>query len=326
MKFACSLEMVNMLTSGPGAFTKQSKKFWMDYLKYIAAVGFRGIELPFNCFHSDAMAFEMGRSGIPCNADAIRTKYDSADGFLSFLKEIGIDEVTSVHINANDAMLELIAVEAEKETYYNLLEQLCLEGIEHARSLKAQGVVISPTPELGWIRRYFGDDIEDFKQKTIDILKKIMPVAGDAGLTVAFKNEFWSLFAGEEIRELLAEIPNAFYAPDFAHVKIAGGDNLCVLKEYRDHMKFVHMSDTGFEDLYHNAEHINAELPLQGSQKVFSDCGEGDIDLVAAVKTLQDQKYDGWVVCENKRTLDAYRGLLKLGWFVNQKLQQELTL
>ena len=118
MKFACSLEMVNMLTSGPGAFTKQSKKFWMDYLKYIAAVGFRGIELPFNCFHSDAMAFEMGRSGIPCNADAIRTKYDSADGFLSFLKEIGIDEVTSVHINANDAMLELIAVEAEKETYY----------------------------------------------------------------------------------------------------------------------------------------------------------------------------------------------------------------
>ncbi len=273
MKFGCSLEMVNMLTSGPCAFTKQSKKFWMDYFTYIAAVGFRGIELPFSCFNSDAMAFETGRSGIPCNALAISSKYGSPEQFLDMLREIGIDKVVSVHVNANDAMLELVAVEGSSESYFDLLDQLFSEALAHAVSLHAAGLVVSPTPELGWVERYFGDQMEVFERKTIRALERISQAGSDKGVSVAVKNEFWSVYRGAKVGSVLDQIETLTYAPDLAHLEIAGESAREMTERYGDRIAFPHMSDTSFTDTVGNYCRINAELPIAGSQKVFSDCG-----------------------------------------------------
>lgn len=324
MRFGCSLEMVNMLTSGPCAFTKQSKKFWMDYFKYIAAAGFSGIELPFNCFNSDAMAFETGRSGIPCNALAIASKYGSPEAFLKMLQEIGIDEVTSVHVNANDAMLELAATESDAEAYFGLLERLCKEGLDHAVSLKAGGLIVSPTPELGWIMEYFKDDLDEFEEKTVACMENLVAAGKQSGIRVAFKNEFWSYFRGDKMSDLLRRIDGAAFAPDLAHLQIAETSIETMLNTYADKIAYLHISDTSFEDAVGNYKRINAELPVEGSQKVFSDCGEGSVDIAGAIKILENHRYDGWVICENKRTLDVYRGLLKLGWFVNYRLAKNL--
>ena len=324
MRFSCSLEMVNMLTSGPCAFTRQSKKFWTDYLKYIAAAGFSAIELPFNCFHSDAMAFETGRSGIPCNAQAIKNKYGSPEEFLCFLNQIGIDAVSSVHVNANDALLELAAAETGPESYYDLLYRLCMEGLEHADSLHAKNLVVSPTPEIGWIMKFYSDDVEVFSKKTMEVLNTVVRAAGGREITVALRNEFWNLYAGSKWQMLMDNIEKAVFAPDLAHLKISGECEKDTVRKYADRIACLHMTDTSFEDKTGNAGRINAELPVKGSQKVFSDCGEGDVDISGVLKILQENHYDGWIVCENRRTLDVYRGLLKLGWFVNQKLKKEL--
>ncbi|MCU6763646.1 Xylose isomerase-like TIM barrel [uncultured Roseburia sp.] len=321
MKFGCSLEMVNVLVSGPGAFNRQSKKFWTDYIKYISAVGFQGIELPFWCFSSDAMAFETGRSGIPCNQTAIKEKYSSPEGFLEFLREAGIETVVSVHVNANDAMLELAALQGDTDTYYSLLEQLCMEGLEHACSLKAEGLIVSPSPELGWLYRYFGDDFEEFEQRTVDILQRTAKCAREKQILFACKNEFWSYFHQEKIRWLTEQAEGISFCPDLAHLKIAGVSAADILDEYRDNLKFIKFNDTAFKDLVGNAERINAELPVEGAQKVFCDCGEGDADLIKAAEQLKRNGFDGWVICENKNTLDVYKGLLKLGWFVNNRLK-----
>lgn len=324
MKYGCSLEMVNILTSGPCAFTRQSKKFWVDYFKYIAAVGFKGIELPFNCFSSDAMAFETGRSGIPCNARAIRDKYGSPEAFLNLLNEYGIESVTSVHVNANDAMLEMIAAEQEPDSYEGLFRQLCMEGLDHAQSLHAEGLIISPTPELGWIERYYKENMDDFQEKTVTCIREVAVEGKKRGIQVAVKNEFWSLFRGDKIEILLQEIPELYFAPDLAHLEIAGSSVKQLLKIYRDRISCFHMSDTSFNDPLENYKRINAELPVQGPQKVFSDCGEGSVDIISALQILKENGYEGWVVCENKRTLDVYRGLLKLGWYVNQEIAKKL--
>ena len=58
--------------------------------------------------------------------------------------------------------------------------------------------------------------------------------------------------------------------------------------------------------------------------KVFSDLGEGSVDLLGAVQVLKDNNYDGWVICEQKKTLDVYRGLLKMGWFVKHEISDKL--
>ena len=81
------------------------------------------------------------------------------------------------------------------------------------------------------------------------------------------------------------------------------------------------MNDTAFEDAVGNWKRINAELPVEGNQKVFADCGDGKADLKGLVSDLKAAGYDGWVICENRKTLDVYKGLLKLGWFVQYGLE-----
>lgn len=53
MKFGCSLEMINMRTSRPNFIIKQSKFYWVEMFKLVAAAGFKGIELPYNPYNSD---------------------------------------------------------------------------------------------------------------------------------------------------------------------------------------------------------------------------------------------------------------------------------
>lgn len=326
MKFGCSLEMVNMLTSGPNFIFKQSKKFWVDYFKYVAAAGFKGIELPFNPFSSDPMAFETGRCGIPCNSVAVASKYGSPEEFLAFLNDIGINEITSVHANANDAMLELAAAALPAERYYDLLEDMGMQAVTHTKSLKAQGLVFSPTPELGWIHKYFGEDGEaEFAQKTIEILNKIIAAAKAEGITVALKTEYHSLFRGPKMAELLKAVPDAMMCPDLAHMAIAGDPTTIVVNAHKDQVAFMRLSDTAFEDKHDNYKKINAELPVEGPQKVFCDLGEGRVDLLGAVQTLKDNGYDGWIICEQKKTLDVYRGLLKMRWFVDHEIVGKLN-
>ena len=322
MKFGCSLEMVNLLTSGPGVFTRQSKKFWVDYMKFIAAAGFTGIELPYNCFHADAMAFETGRAGCPCNETVLQEKYGGPETFIRFLKEIGVtDGVIDVHISAQDATLELLACAMDPEAYYTLAEKLFFAGLDHAANLKAGCLVVSPSPELGWLYKVFGEDLSDFEEKTSALLEKLVEAAREKGVAIAFKNDFWGYFRGERRAALLARIPELFYAPDPAHLLIEGAKPQEAVSSYKNRLACVRMNDTAFEDVVGNWKCINAELPVEGNQKVFADCGDGKADLKGLVSDLKASGYDGWVICENRKTLDVYKGLLKLGWFVQYGLE-----
>jgi inosose dehydratase len=325
LKFGCSLEMVNMLTSGPNFIYKQSKGFWVEFFKYVSAVGFKGIELPFNPYNSDPMAFETGRCGIPCNAVAVRSKYGSPEEFLAMLNEFGIEEVTSVHVNANDAMLEVIAAARKAEDYYGLFRDMCLQAIDHLISLKGKGLVISPTPEIGWLETMFGGDLdEEFTDKTVEILSEVVAEAEKKGVQVAFKTEYWSLFRGNKMAKLLERVSGSYLCPDLAHMQISGDPTTIVVNAHKHQVAYMRVSDTGFEDAFNNWKKINAEIPVEGPQKVFCDLGEGKVDILSAVQVLKDSNYDGWIICEQKKTLDVYRGLLKMGWFVQHKIVEKL--
>lgn len=317
MKYAFSLESVNMLTSGPNFIYKQSRAFWVNYFKYISVAGFRAIELPFNPFSSDPMAFETGRCGIPVNAGAINSKYGSPKEFREFLKGIGIEDICSIHVNANDAMLELVAAAREPEDYYTLLAQMLDEALAHAKSLDCPVLAVSPSPEIGWINRVFGADrTEEFAKKTEQILTDAVAKAKDMNIAVALRNEYWSVFRTSTTE--LAKKCGAYVSTDPANAAIAGldpageasaaGTLLCVPKA----------TDTAFEDKFENYARINAELPVEGPQKVFADLGEGKVDLEAYCRAVEEAGYDGYMVCEQRKTLDVYRGLLKCGWFAKQ--------
>lgn len=325
MNFGCSLETVNMLSSGPNFIYKQSKSFWTNYFKFIAAVGFKGVELPFNPFNSDPLAFEMGRCGIPLSAFAVKAKYGSPAEFLAFLRSVGIEQVTSVHMNANDVLLEILASERSMDDYFPLFEQAGLEAIDHLVSLEGKGLVISPSAELGWLEKTVGTDLDgDFTDKTVEVLNKLIRAASLKGIQVAVKTEYWSLFRGPKMAGLLHRLPGAYLCPDLAHLAIAGDPVNIVLDAHKDQIAFMRLSDTDFTDNFANFRKINAELPVEGPQKVFCDLGDGNVDLLGACKILKDNSYIGWVICENKKTLDVYKGLLKLGWFTEFELARKL--
>lgn len=325
MNFGCSLETVNMLSSGPNFIYKQSKSFWTNYFKFIAAVGFKGVELPFNPFNSDPLAFEMGRCGIPLSAFAVNAKYGSPAEFLAFLRSVGIEQVTSVHMNANDVLLEILASERSMDDYFPLFEKSGMEAIDHLVSLEGKGLVISPSAELGWLEKMVGTDLDgDFTDKTVEVLTKLIRAASLKGIQVALKTEYWSLFRGPKMADLLHRLPGAFLCPDLAHLAIAGDPVNIVVDAHKDQVAFMRLSDTDFTDNFANFRKINAELPVEGPQKVFCDLGDGNVDLLGACKILKDNGYKGWIICENKKTLDVYKGLLKLGWFTEFDLARKL--
>ena len=317
MKAACSLEMVNLTTSGPGVFTRQSKKFWVDYIQFVASVGFTGIELPFNCYNADPMAFETGRSGIPCNRTAIDVKYGGSEAFHAFLNETGItDGVADVHVSAQDAMLELLAAGKTPDTLYGLVKNLFKKGLEHTEYLGAGLLVLSASPELGWLYRLFGEDLKDFEKQTTEILSALVKEAEGKGIKVAAKDDFWGYFRKENMQKLLNAVPGLLYCPDPANLYIEDERADEAVHAASGKIACARLNDTVFIDTFENWKKINAELPTEGPQKVYSDCGDGKVDLKAYLDALKDTGFDGWIICENKKTLDVYKGLLKLGYYV----------
>lgn len=326
MKFGFSLESVNLLTSCPNYFYRNTKIFWQDLLKFIAAAGFKGIELPFNIFSSDAMAFEIGRCGNPNNQNVIKAKYGSYEGFLNYLHQVGIEEVTSVHISANDAMQELIAIDKPAEQYFELFEELCFSAVDHAKALNAGGLVISTTPEFGWVTKYFGEaGLQDFEEKTAGILNITVEKAKAAQIAVALKTDFWGVFRGPKMAALLNKVPGAMMCPDLAHLYIEEAPIIAVLDAHKAQLAYARLSDSAFKDEFENNKHINAEFPLKGAQKVFADLGEGKVNILGAVRTMKQNGYSGWLICEQKKTVDIYKALLKARWYLDHEIIGKLA-
>jgi sugar phosphate isomerase/epimerase len=325
MKFGLSLETVNLRTSGPNFIYMQSKLFWVDLFKFVAAAGFKGIELPYNPFSSDPMAFEIGRCGVPVSTFAVNAKYGSPKEFMSFLNDVGIEEVTGVHINANDVMLEIVASGQPMFNYFTLFEKMGMEAIDFLVSLGSKGLVVSPTPEIGWLEKMVGGDLdEEFTTKTIEVLRKLVSAGKEKGITVAVKNEYWSLMRGKKIAQLLKQVEGALFSPDLAHIKITGDDAAVVVNSHKNEIGYLRFSDTDFTDEVCNYKKVNAEIPVDGRQKVFCDLGDGNVDLLNVAKILKDNNYDGWVICESKKTLNVYRALLKMRWFVDHEVVGKL--
>lgn len=326
MKFGCSLEMVHMRTSGPNFIIRQSKGYWVEMFKLVAAAGFKGIELPYNPYTSDPIAFEVGRCGMPISQFAVNAKFGSSQAFMEMLRSFGIEEVTGVHINPNDIMLELLAREASADAYFPMLQELADDAMSFLISLGSKCLVMTPTPEIGLLAESFGGGKDgwqpDFVDRTIQAINAIATRAKAKGLTLAVKNEFWSMGHGPHLQELFAGLDaDVRYSPDAAHLVIGGADPVLTVRSFSGRMAAVRFNDTSFVDAENNFRRINPEIPVTGAQRVFADLGEGTVDLKGMHEALKESGYVGWVICESRNTLNVHRALLKMRWFIDHELK-----
>lgn len=325
MKFGCSLEMINMRTSGPNFIIRQSKGYWLEMLKLIAAAGFKGIELPYNPYSSDPVAFEVGRCGMPISRFAVNAKYESPAAFMQMLRDVGIEEITGVHINPNDIMLELIARDAGMSEYFNMLYSLADEAILFLQELGSKNLVLSVSPEIGLLAENFGRGQDgwqpDFVAKSIGVINEIANLAQKRGITLSLKNEFWGMAHGQHLNEIFAGLaPNIRFSADTAQLTIGGEDPALSIQAFSNRLAQIRFSDTTFTDVENNFRRINAEIPVKGNQRVFCDLGEGSVDFKKITGLLHSQNYDGWIICESRNTLNVHRALLKMRWFIDHEL------
>lgn len=328
MKFGCTLEMVNLRISGPNSLQMLSRSYWRQMFKLVAAAGFKTIELPYNPFTTEPIAFEIGRSGAPINTYAVDTMYGSVPEFKKLLQSFGIDEVASVHIKAGDALMELVSAQKDVFLLIETLDDMMDQAIDFLSQIGGKYLVISPSPEFGMIKKYMvreGDVKKAFDSlydKLVIALNKKADAAAAKGVTMAVNNDFWGLVHGNRIDDFLGKLDSRIkYSPDLAHMYIAKMDIDATLRKYADRLACVRFSDTEFEDKEEVFLELNAETPQKGAQKVFSDMGDGKVDLVGAYKTLKEIGYDDIVVCDSKRTLDVYRALLKMRSYVNLSIE-----
>lgn len=325
MKFGCSLEMINMRTSGPNFIIKQSKFYWVEMFKLVAAAGFTGIELPYNPYTSDPIAFEVGRCGMPISQFAVNAKFTSPKAFMELLNSVGIEEVTGVHINPNDIMLELIARDGDIQEYFPMLQALADEAMAFLQALGAKHLILTPTAEIGLLAELIGKGQDGwqpaFVEKTIAAINAIAKRAAQNGLTISVKNEYWSMAHGTHLHEIFAGLDKSvLYSPDLAHIVIGGQDPLETVQKFRGRLGNIRFSDTAFTDTEGNFKRVNPEIPVSGMQHIFADLGEGTVDLAGVYNELKQSEYEGWVICESKMTLNVYRALLKMRWFIDHKL------
>ena len=323
MKFGCSLEMVNMRISEPGFKHKLSKSYWVELYQLIAAAGFKGIEMPYNPFMTDGIAFNMGRSGMPINRYSIKTKYGSVREFVELLRESGIEEITGVHVSANDAMIEVMSTFRQPYHLFGLIEQAVLEAVEFLAECGGRTQVLSPTPEIGLADRLFGGGdrgyAPGFLARIAELVNRLGEAAAASGIRLSVRNEFWSLTRGGEIDAFLHQLDSRHvgYSPDLAHLAIADADPVEIVRRHKGRLSAVRFSDTFFRDVERNFEKPNPEIPVVGPQRVFCDLGDGRVDIAGVYRVLKESGYDGWVICESKKTLNVYKALLKMRWSVD---------
>jgi hypothetical protein len=93
---AISLDLINRHYQEPNRNRYESRYFWEELYKLIAASGFSTIEVPYEPVWQFG-----GRSGVPFNRYCVNTKYGDATHYRALLATSGISRVSGVTFDPN---------------------------------------------------------------------------------------------------------------------------------------------------------------------------------------------------------------------------------
>lgn len=309
---AISLDLINRHYQEPNRNRYESRYFWEELYKLIAASGFSAIEIPYEPVWQFG-----GRSGVPFNRYCVNTKYGDAANYRALLRESGIDRVTGIGFDPN-----LFMRNDNLDFYFGASGHFANEALAHAADMGADYFAISPSPFHGRIAQYH-PDLEAkraaFTERTLDLLRGLAGRAEELGVTLVLRSEFWSLFGGERILPLLDALPATVKLDvDTAHLFIVGLSASDFLRAHFDRIGCVHLTDTDFVDGQEVWKTPNPEFPAGRATQVFRDPGTGSVELAQVAALLVELGYRGPVTCSARQTRDPFRALLRTRALLNQ--------
>ena len=315
IKIGISLDMVNVHLQEPNRNRYESRYYWEELYPLIVAAGFTAVEIPFDPF----WVFR-GGSGVPMTKYCIEVKYSTVANYVSHLQEQGITKIAGIHFTPN-----LFMRNDNLDFYFGASGYFGGEAIRYAKELGCDYINVSPTPPYGLLKHYHGKTtdwekwVDEFIKRTKDLINGFAEVAKENNITLALRNEYWSLLRGDAVLEFLKQTdPSVGLDIDAAHAAISGKDPIETVKDRIHLAGSVHLTDTAFEDDAEIWKTPNPEFPSNRATQVFRDLGFGKIALGEFYQALQSQNYEGWAICSCRQTREPARALLRSRSYINQ--------
>jgi inosose dehydratase len=303
--FAFSLDMVNRHYQEPNRNRFESRYYWEELYQLVAAAGFSAIELPYEPVWQFG-----GRSGVPLTRYCVHAKYQGAERFRAFLDRQGIRSVAGVSFDPSMFMRN-----SNLDFYFGAASHFAHEALSHAADLGASYFNISATPPFGRIRHYHPDmdAVEPgFIARTRSLLQSLAEDAEKRGVRLAIRHEYWSLLRGKRVFDLLENLPvSAGIDIDPASLLIGGEYPVQFIRDHGARIGSVHLTDTAFVDEDETWSTPNPEFPANRATQVYSDIGQGNVDLEKVYAALESVNYAGSITCSCRQTRDPIRALLR---------------
>lgn len=318
MKAVASFGIVNPDTSGPGAFLRAAKWYWDEVTDMFAAAGFSSIMIPMV-----PNTENVSRNGAPICTASIRTRFGSAGGYLKYLNDKGIDNVEVIQISAQSQYNSLFETGLPIEQFFDEFYKHAADVTDALVELKGSTLLVSPTPGIGFLNQIFAGDetkIAGFMDDAAACMNRIGAYCQNKQINMVIRNEYWTLMRGANIDAFIEKLDANLvsYAPDPAHLFIAGADPVTYFEKYAGQAKAVCFTDTKFEDELKVYKSISPEFPQEGrQQRVYYDLGYGGMDFDRIYEILKKADFDGPVVLDSKYSTDIPKGILRMRTFWN---------
>jgi Xylose isomerase-like TIM barrel. len=315
MKFAMSLEMVDLDHQFPNRNRRESKYFWEELYTLISAAGFKAVELNY----SPKWSFG-GRSGIPLTKGGIETKYGTIKNYLDFISGLGISKIAGVHFDPS------LFAGNDIDIFFGAYNHFANEALDFAIESGCEYFTLTPTPCIGILDfnikpSSFSDFSAEFLAKTASLVNSLASKAKSANLRFCIKNEYWSLVRGESILSFIKQLDEGvLYDLDTANLVIAETNPVDMLKVMAARLGVVHFTDTSFKDNAEFYKKVNPEYPAGHATQVFCDIGQGSVDFPKIYKALRNTKYNDYIVCNCRQALDICRALLRTRYYIDNTI------
>jgi inosose dehydratase len=134
-------------------------------------------------------------------------------------------------------------------------------------------------------------------------MDRAVQLADEQGLRLAVHPHQGTVIERPEDVDELLRSGRANLCLDTGHVAIGGGDPLELARAAADRVVHVHLKDVDLR----LAERVAAgDLGYRDAVKggLYRPLGDGDLDVIAIVRTLEEAGYGGWYVLEHDEVLD----------------------
>lgn len=263
---------------------------WDRILRYYAATGYDGIEIP-----PWDMREIMALFGTPQNFTAFAADHGVAvSGMFGSTRDAHDSSKFDEVLAAGRQAVDTVAAFGGK--HWNFMP----EGTYYA---------VGPLTREG-------------VQNAAKVITEIGRYAIDKGIQIGIHNEFFCAINKENHHEFieLTDPRYVFYCLDTAQVSIIGDDLLEFYEQYHDRICTFHLKDTGTPKLPDSIRYgQDAEITNDGT-RWFWEPGEGVLDFKGFWKLLKKYGFKGWMTVETDGTPDLLASMALSSYFINHDL------